>query len=68
MAMIICMDYTQDGERTITQSIYKTSLTETEESIYANDLANEHDEVYIIPFDPNDKELIKEVALHGCRM
>lgn len=66
--MIICMDYTQDGNRTITQSIYKTSLTETEESIYANDLAKEHDEVYIIPFNPNDKGLIKEIVFHGCRM
>ena len=66
--MIICMDYTQDGSRTITQTIYKTSMTAIEESMYANDLAKEHDEVYIIPFDPNDKELIKEVAIHGCRM
>lgn len=68
MTMIICMDYTQNGERTITHSIYKTSLTETEESIYANDLANEHDEVYIVPFNPNDKALIKAIVFHGCRV
>lgn len=66
--MIICMDYTQDGSRTITQTIYKTSMTETEESMYANDLAKEHDEVYITPFDPNDKALIQGVIENGCRM
>ena len=66
--MIICMDYTQDGSRTITQTIYKTSMTDTEESMYANDLANEHDEVYITPFDPNDKALIQGVIENGCRM
>ena len=66
--MIICMDYTQDGSRTITQTIYKTSMTEIEESMYANDLSKEHDEVYITPFDPNDKALIQGVIENGCRM
>ena len=66
--MIICIDYTQDGSRTITQSIYKTSLTDIEESMYANDLAKEHDEVYITMFDPNNKALINEIVTMGCRI
>ena len=66
--MIICMDYTQDGSRTITQTIYKTSMTAIEESMYANDLAKEHDEVYITLFDANDKALIEGVIETGCRI
>lgn len=66
--MIICIDYTQDGSRTITQTYYKSTLTDIEESMYANDLANEHDEVYITPFDPNDKALIKMVVTTACHM
>ena len=65
--MIVCMDYTQDGTRTITELQFGWEnydiLMNTEHALTAL-----HDETYITDFDPNSQDFINEIVTHGCRI
>ena len=67
--MIVCMDYTQDGSRTISELHYTASTTnDIALKKYANQFLPAFDEVYIVDFDPNNTSFIEEIVLHGCRI
>ena len=62
--MIVCMDYTQDGSRTIAEIRYGASNYDTLMH-EATVLSGIHDEVYISNFDPNDIDFIKEIVTNS---
>lgn len=62
MRMLVCMDYSSDGERAITQ------ITTTNSKEIAINLTQIHDEVYAVDFDQNYKPLIQDIVLHGCKI
>ena len=62
--MIVCMDYTQDGSRTISEIRYGASNYDTLMH-EATVLCGIHDEVYISDFDPNNQQFIEEIVNHA---
>lgn len=65
--MIICMNYTDDGERFLARIEYVSSRYDQDDLAIATAYTEQYDEVYIIPFIPS-KELINTVVLEGCRI
>lgn len=65
--MIICMNYSYDGTRYIAYIQYSYDWGEEKISSYADFLSDQYEEVYVIPFIPNE-DLINEVVLKGCRI
>ena len=65
--MIICMNYSDDGERYIARIEYVLSRHSKDDLALAQQYKEIYDEVYMIPFLPT-KELINEVVIKGCRM
>ena len=66
--MLVCMDYTQDGERTITDIYFDVSCDDETTENVARDYTDSHDETYIIDFDPNHADFINEIVTRGCRI
>ena len=66
--MIVCMNYTQDGSRTITDIYFDVTCCNDATENVARDYTESHDETYIIDFDPNCKPFINEIVTKGCRI
>ena len=66
--MVVCIDYTQDGARTISNIAYQADRTEESLINIANAYKNYHDEVFTVNFDPNSQDFITEILKSGCRM
>lgn len=66
--MIIGINYTNDGERYIAYMQYDYSWSRQRLKDIAEYLTDEYDEVYVMGFNCNYKELIKDVVLRGCRI
>jgi len=65
--MIICINYSDDGERYIADIRYAHDWSKLRTIDVANHLALHYDEVYVIDFKEN-KEFVDEVVLRGCRI
>lgn len=65
--MVVGIDFTQDGTRTISEINFGLEnydiLMHTAQAI-----SNLHDEVYIVDFDPNSQPFIDEIVLKGCKI
>ena len=66
--MIVAMDYTQDGSRTITLILSMTDWTYDSMMARAENFKSSSDEVYIVDFNLNNKDLINEIVTKGCRL
>lgn len=68
--MIIGINYTDSGERTIARVWLDTNWTKHEIEITARSYAHLYDEVYVVDIDkPLDKLFdIKAVVTEGCRI
>lgn len=66
--MLVAMDYTQDGARTISFLNYNANYNEDEFKTAAHILAHSHDEIYAVDFDPNSQDFINEIVTNGCRI
>ena len=66
--MIIGIDYTQDGNRTIDTVEYCSLHDDYNLKSRALDYKDYHDEVYIVDFNQNCKDFIDEIVLKGCRV
>lgn len=67
--MIIGINYSQDGARTIAGLMYSAWWTKDNLIALANTYIEDFDEVYILDtFDPNDQPLLDEIVLNGCRI
>ena len=66
--MIICINYSDDGSRYIAHIEY--NYNEFDLASRAQILVDgyPYDEVYVMGFNSNCKELIEEVVLKGCRI
>lgn len=67
MKMLISMNYTQDGSRTIT-AIYSYPFTPADEQDLIQWLGENNDEVYACDFNQNYTPLIDELVLKNCRI
>lgn len=65
--MIVCIDYTDAGERYIAKIWYDNRCTREELTSVAYEQVNYYNEVYIVNIDPNSQDFINEIVLHGCR-
>lgn len=65
--MIICINYSDDGERHIAYIDYHYKRSRERTADLASYLSTEYDEVYITDFKES-KEFIDEVVLRGCRV
>lgn len=65
--MIICISYSNDGERHIVYMVYECSWNKERVTDLARYYSSHYDEVYVIDFKEN-KEFIDEVVLRGCRI
>lgn len=65
--MIVCMNYTNSGERYIAKLWYDNNVDRKELTSIAYEQVNYYNEVYICNFDPNSQDFINEIVLHGCR-
>lgn len=65
--MIICINYSDDGERYIADMRYAYDWSKLRVIEVASYLVSHFDEVYVIDFKEN-KEFIDEVVLRGCRV
>ena len=68
--MIIGINYTDAGDRTIGRVLMNTQWTAGDMTDIASELTTQCDEVYIIPIDkPLDKLFdIKSIVTEGCRI
>lgn len=67
--MIVCIDYTQDGSRTITDLYFDIA----DNSSYAietlaKEYGEQHDETYIVDFDYNNQSFIDAIVKNGERI
>ena len=65
--MIVCMNYTDSGERYIAKIWYDMAFTAKELAGIAYEQVNYFNEVYVVRIDPNSQDFINEIVLHGCR-
>lgn len=65
--MIICVNYSDDGERYIAYMQYAYSWSRKRTTELAVYLTDQYDEVYVIDFKENEA-FIDEVVLRGCRV
>lgn len=65
--MIVCMNYTDSGERYIAKIWYDMALTAKELAGIAYEQVNYFNEVYVVRIDPNSQDFINEIVLNGCR-
>lgn len=67
-ALIVGMNYMQDGERTISRLLYNPTADADFVAEVCHRLEQSMDEVWIVDtFDPNNKEFIEEIVKRGCR-
>ena len=66
--MLVGIDYTQDGSRTIGTIEYGSLQDEHSFKSRALDFKSYHDEAYIVDFNPNCVDFINEIVLKGCRV
>lgn len=66
--MIVGINYTQDGSRTIDKLTFNAELSETALSNYAKVVSESCDETYIVYFDPNSQDFINAIVTNGCRI
>lgn len=66
--MIVGINYTQDGNRTIALIDYYYECSIDHLYHLLEDYADSYDEVYIIDIDPNCEEFINEIVTKGCRV
>ena len=66
--MIVGMNYTQDGNRTIALINYYYECSIEYLNHLLEDYVESYDEVYIVSFDPNCVDFINEIVLKGCRV
>ena len=66
--MLVGIDYTQEGKRTIGTLVYEACCDNSYLKARANDCKVIDDEVYIVDFNPNYEEFINEIVLKGCRI
>ena len=65
--MLVGINYTQDGTRTIAFLYYTPSIIKDVHAL--NFYRNCYDEVYMVEsFDPNDQSFIDAVVTQGCRL
>ena len=69
MTMIVGIDYTTEGERTISELHFTTANTDPK---YVTDYAKKFkaicEEVYTCEFDPNNVPFINTIVTEGCRL
>jgi hypothetical protein len=65
--MIICIKYSNDGERHIDYMLYEANWSRERVTDLARHYSSQYDEVYVIDFKEN-KEFIDEIVLRGCRV
>ena len=68
--MIICINYGTDGERYIAHIEYNVGVLREVlvEQAKTLSLFGMYEEVYVMEFNCNSAELIKEIVLRGCRV
>lgn len=66
--IIIGINYSDNGERYIAHMQYEYGWCNETVIAIANYLSSSYDEVYVMSFNCNYKELIKDVVLRGCRI
>lgn len=66
--MIICINYSDNGERYIAYMQYAYDWNNQKVMDVAKYLSSDYDEVYVMGFNCNYKELIEDVVLRGCRI
>ena len=66
--MIVGMNYTQDGNRTIVLIDYYSDCSNDYLIHLTNNYKVLYDEVYIVNFNPNCEDFINEIVLKGCRV
>ena len=65
--MLVGINYTQDGSRTIAFLYYVSNIKDYHELLDA--YRGSYDEIYIVDsFDPNDQSFIDTVVTQGCRL
>lgn len=67
MEMIVAMNYTQEGGRTIS-ALYSYPFEASERADLIHWLGENNDEVYSINLDQNHKQFIDGIVLEGCRI
>lgn len=70
MTLLVGINYTQEGGRTIA---YISTFSSDNSTFYVTDycdiyLKDQFDEVYAIEMDNNHKEFIDYIVTHGCKM
>ena len=65
--MIICINYSDDGDRYIAYMQYAYNWSNERVIDLANHLSSQYEEVYVTDFKES-KEFIDEVVLRGCRI
>ena len=66
--MIVCINYNTDGSRYIANLHYTTFIDALDLKDSCEQFKHHYDEVYTIDLNPNHKDFIQEIVLHGCRM
>lgn len=66
--MIVGINYTQDGQRTIAFIEFLSGRSDKNVDITAKYYRPQYDEVYFVDFDPNCEDFINEIVLKGCRV
>lgn len=65
--MIICINYTDDGNRYVAKIDYILSRYIRDTQSIAQQYSKQYDEVYVMQFKENEA-FIDEVVLRGCRV
>ena len=67
--MIVCIDFTQDGSRTITDLYFDVADNDINTiKILAKEYGVVHDETYIVDFNYNDQSFIDAIVKQGERI
>ena len=66
--MVVGINYTQDGNRTIACIDFCSEADENDFNITKVYCKNIYDEAYIVDFNPNCTDFINEIVLKGCRI
>lgn len=66
--MLVTMDYTQDGSRTITNLLYRDYTNSRDYEDTKRYFEQTNDELYAVNFNQNCKEFIEEIVLNSTRL
>ena len=66
--MLVCIDYTQVGTRTITDLSFRADRNDDTIMNIAEAYKQIHDEVYAVNFVSNSQDFMDEIVKKGCRM